>query len=73
MKTNVLGAQKNRPIETVLLSTHNICFGGEIRNLVVGYAPLSGGLIKCKVIHFVPKLNGMLAFLNAIWLKFNHF
>ena len=26
-KTYVLGAQKNRLIETVLLSTHNICFG----------------------------------------------
>ena len=26
-----LGAQKNRLIETVLLSTHNICFGLEIR------------------------------------------
>ena len=26
----VLGAQKNRLIETVLLSTHNICFGWEI-------------------------------------------
>ena len=25
--TYVLGAQKNRLIETVLLSTHNICFG----------------------------------------------
>ena len=25
--TLVLGAQKNRLIETVLLSTHNICFG----------------------------------------------
>ena len=25
--THVLGAQKNRLIETVLLSTHNICFG----------------------------------------------
>ena len=23
----VLGAQKNRLIETILLSTHNICFG----------------------------------------------
>ena len=23
----VLGAEKNRLIETVLLSTHNICFG----------------------------------------------
>ena len=27
VKTYVLGAQKNRLIETVLLSTHNICFG----------------------------------------------
>ena len=25
--TYVLGAQKSRLIETVLLSTHNICFG----------------------------------------------
>ena len=25
--TYVMGAQKNRLIETVLLSTHNICFG----------------------------------------------
>ena len=25
--TYVLGAQKNHPIEMVLLSTHNICFG----------------------------------------------
>ena len=25
--TYVLGAQKNRLIETVILSTHNICFG----------------------------------------------
>ena len=24
---HILGAQKNRPIETVLLSMHNICFG----------------------------------------------
>ena len=31
--TYVLGAQKNRLIETVLLSTHNICFGREIRKL----------------------------------------
>ena len=32
-KTYVSGAQKNRLIETVLLSTHNICFGLEIRIL----------------------------------------
>ena len=28
----VLGAQKNHLIETVLLSTHNICFGLEMRD-----------------------------------------
>ena len=29
----ILGAQKNRLIETVLLSIHNVCFGWEIRKL----------------------------------------
>ena len=36
--TYVLGAQKNRLIETVLLSTHNICFGWEIRKSNFRYA-----------------------------------
>ena len=31
--TYVFGAQKNCLIETVLLSTYNICFGREIRKL----------------------------------------
>ena len=31
--TYVLGTQKNRLIERVLLITHNICFGCEIRKL----------------------------------------
>ena len=39
-----MGAQKNRLIETVLLSTHNICFGNEIRKIIFNYAHLSGGL-----------------------------
>ena len=39
--TYVLGAQKNRLIETVLLSTHNICFGWEIRKLNLRYALLT--------------------------------
>ena len=42
--TFVLGAQKNRPIETVALSTHNICFGWEIRKLIFIYALLSSDL-----------------------------
>ena len=33
--TFVLGAQKNCLNETILLSTHNICFGCEIRQLIV--------------------------------------
>ena len=37
----VLGAQKNRLIETVLLSTHNICFGWEIRKLNFRYTLLT--------------------------------
>ena len=32
-----LGAQKSRLIETVLLSTHNICFGREIKKIVFQY------------------------------------
>ena len=36
-----MGAQKNRLIETVLLSTHNICFGWEIRKLNFRYALLT--------------------------------
>ena len=32
--TYVLGAQKNCLIEIVLLSTHNICFGWEIRKII---------------------------------------
>ena len=45
IKTYVLGAQKNRLIEMVLLSTHNICFGLEIRKIIFSYAHLSGGLL----------------------------
>ena len=36
------GAQKNRLIETVLLSTHNICFGREIKKIFFNYAVLFG-------------------------------
>ena len=37
----VLGALKNCLIETVLLSTHNKCFGLEIRKKKFNYAVLS--------------------------------
>ena len=42
MQTCVLGTQKNRHIETVLLSTHNICFGWEIRKIIFQYALFPG-------------------------------
>ena len=41
----IFGAQKNRLIETVLLSTHNICFGWEIRKLIFCYTLLTKGLV----------------------------
>ena len=34
-KTFVVGAQKYRIIETVLLSTHKLCFGREISELIL--------------------------------------
>ena len=40
VSTYVLGAQKNHLIEMVLLSTHNICFDSELRNLIFDTQPL---------------------------------
>ena len=41
------GAQKNRFNETVLLSTHNICFGREIRKFIFDYITFKiKGLVK---------------------------
>ena len=37
----VLGALKNRLIETTILSTLNICFGWEIRKIIFSYTLLS--------------------------------
>ena len=44
IQTYVLGAQKNRLIET-FLSTHNICFGREIREIILNYTLIFRGLI----------------------------
>ena len=41
------GCSKERLTEKVLLSTHNICFGLEIRKIIFQYTLLSGGLF-CK-------------------------
>ena len=50
----VLGAQKSRLIETVLLSTHNICCGWEIRKIFVCYALLTSMTkgMKMSIFHF---------------------
>ena len=49
--TYILGAQKNCLIETVLLSTHNICFGSETRKLIFDCVLLSRvQLAQCFVI-----------------------
>ena len=45
--TYVLGAQKNRLIETVLLSTHSLCFDLEIRKIC--YALFTKGLFDLNV------------------------
>ena len=37
---NILGAQKNRLIETVLFSTHNICFGLKHLNCIFPFLKL---------------------------------
>ena len=41
-----MGAQQNRLIETVLLSTHNICFEWKFKKIIFQYALLSGGRIR---------------------------
>ena len=49
--TYVLGDQKNRLNEKVLLSTHNICFGREIRKLIFIYALFTKDLGEWKRIY----------------------
>ena len=58
MQSCVLGAQKNRLIETVLLGAHNICFGLEIRKKTIfHYALLSGGLCKYVLFNCIDRKN----------------
>ena len=51
-----LGAQKNRLIETVLLSTHNTCFGLEIRKLTFRYTLLTKVLSQTLDCSYLPPL-----------------
>ena len=48
----VLDAQKNHLIETVLLSTHNKCFGWEIRKLLFNYEHLSRCMLLVSTLGF---------------------
>ena len=50
--TQVLGNRKNRLIETVLLSTHNICFAREIRKIsLITHSYLGAAAIFLSVSH----------------------
>ena len=49
--TYVLGAQKNRLIETVLLSSQNICFGWEIRKFILFNTLLTRGMLLTLWVH----------------------
>ena len=63
----VLGAQKNRLIETVLLSTHNTCFGWELRKVFLIYPFLCRGLmvhVGC-ILSFLLNVNEI--FFSADW------
>ena len=46
VKVPVKGPPTPHLIEMVLLSTHNICFGWEIKKIIFQYALLSGGLVR---------------------------
>ena len=66
VETNVLGAQKNLLTETVLLSTHGICFGLGLRKLIFNYTLLSRDLAMCrhmycqkKIVIWIPMIRGV--------------
>ena len=52
VQIDVVVTRKNRLIETVLLSTHNICFGGEIRKIIFDHThPYLGVCLSPKSLH----------------------
>ena len=69
--------KKNRLSETVLLSTHNICFDLEIKKIFQTYYILSGHLII--IVYFQRKVNqytmfeGILVFTVEIVIKVTYF
>ena len=66
--TYVLGAQKNSLIETVLLSTHNICFVWEIRKLNFRYALLTKVLGKKELVALLLLSSLSLVTAVVLWL-----
>ena len=58
----VLCAQKNSFIKVVLLSTHNICFGQEIRKKNCRYALLTKGLDFLRHVYRISIESAMLYF-----------
>ena len=45
MKTHVVGTHQKCLTEALLMSTHNICFHGDIRKLLCGYPLLFGAML----------------------------
>ena len=68
IETCVLGAQKNRLIETGPLSTHNICFGWEIKKIDFHYTLLSGALIKEYFWLSMVEVSNIYCINTVIWL-----
>ena len=59
-----MGAQKNRLIETVLLSTYNISFCWEIRKIIFSCALLSGACLMSSL--FILEAKGTFTFLHVL-------
>ena len=45
MKAYVVGTHLKRLAEALLMSTHNMCFRGEIRKILCGYTLLSVAML----------------------------
>ena len=52
-KTYVVGTHQKHLAEALLLSTHNICFCGEIRKIFTRYPPLSRPMYKYIIIFLI--------------------
>ena len=49
-RKHVVGTHYKRLTEVLLMSTHNICFRGEIRKILCGYPLLSVAIVSVRII-----------------------